>query len=275
LWRDRALVFLAPTGISWVKVGSRIKRRVRAKAVVECDPAYGPESWQGAAAALCTQIDAWRREALDVTVVVSNHFVRYVIVPPSSDINGIEEARALARFHFAKVHGERARSWDVRLGDPPHARAPQLASAMDAGLLPALRACFSPQGRSRLVSVQPYLMSAFNCWRREVPDRGAWLLLLEPERACLALLSGPGWTAVQNLKGSFSEPDECTALVERERWRANVPNPPEIVLIPETSVDGLDRPSGDRWKYIKNAARWPDRLTLPHDAPYAAALTAL
>ena len=45
-------------------------------------------------------------EKLDLTVVLSNHFARYTIVQPQEDATA-EEELALARFHFARIHGER------------------------------------------------------------------------------------------------------------------------------------------------------------------------
>ena len=89
---------------------------------------------------------------LDVTVVLSNHFARYTVVPPQVDATA-EEELALARFHFAKIHGERARGWEVRIsraGD-----GPRLACAIDASLLERLKACFPKGGKARLASVQP------------------------------------------------------------------------------------------------------------------------
>lgn len=274
LLRDRVLVSLAPAEISWLRLGGGFKRRVRAKRTIAIDPAYGPEPWQGAVAALRAEAEAWRKDSVSVTIVLSNHFVRYVLVPPSDGVSGADEAHALARFHFSKVHGERCRSWDVRLGDA-RVSAPQLACATDAGLLPALRACFPRQGRPRLVSVQPYLMSAFNCRRGQFPSRGGWLLLLEAERACVALIAGRHWVTVQNVKGSYARPEDWVDLLDRERWRVNLEYVPETVLIHTPGPADIALPHDGPWKLLVDNAFWPAGLTLPEDRGYAAALTAI
>ncbi|MBI4207141.1 MAG: hypothetical protein HY527_19130 [Betaproteobacteria bacterium] len=274
LWRERVLVSLAPAEISWLRLAGGLKRRVQAKRMIGIDPAYGAEPWQGAVAALRAEVEAWRNESVNVTIVLSNHFMRYVVVPASDGVSGVDEAQALVRFHFSKVHGERCRNWDVRLSDA-RARAPQLACAIDAGLLPALRACFPREARPRLVSVQPYLMSAFNCWRRQFPVSGAWLLLLEAERACLALIAGRHWVTVQNVKGSYDHPDEWANLMDRERWRVNLEQVPETVLVHTPRPAGTALPHDGGWKLLVNNTFWPAGLALPKDWGYAAALTAI
>ncbi|HET7159429.1 MAG TPA: hypothetical protein VFI62_10550 [Burkholderiales bacterium] len=228
LWRDRLLVSIAPDTVSWLRVTGRMKPRVSSKRSVQADPDHGPELWSGAVATLAHEAESWRREALDVTIVLSNHFVRYTVVPQPKRVNNSDEALALARFHFTKIHGERAAGWDVRLS--PASGGATLASAIDNALLATLKACFSSAGKPRLTSIQPYTMAAFNTWRGRVDAQGAWLLLVEPGIACLALLAGKNWTAIQNIKGHLAAADDCTALLAREKYRIGVEPMPSTVL---------------------------------------------
>jgi hypothetical protein len=271
LWRDRLLVSIAPAAVSWVRLG-RGRPRVLAKRTVEADPEFGAAPWDGALAALRAEGAAWCKDALTVTVVVSNHFARYVIVPPSPGLHGTEEARALARFHFARVHGERSREWEVRLDDS-RAQVPRLACAVDADLLEALRACFPASATPRLASVQPYLMAAYNRWRSAFPLEGAWFLMVEPERACLALIVRERWLAVQNLRGAYDHADTWSELVEREHWRTNTEYIPETVLV-HAPRGGAAPLRGAHWKDLITGTFWPDGVSLPADAHYGAALTA-
>ena len=162
------------------------------------------------------------REKLEVTVVLSNHFARYTIVPPQEDATA-EEELALARFQFAKIHGERARGWEVRISRA--GGGPRLACAIDAGLLERLKACFPKGGKARLASVQPALMAAYNAARKRIPREGAWLLLTEPGRSCLARLGPKGWGSVQNGPESDWE-----RQIERERSRSGGEPLPSLVL---------------------------------------------
>jgi len=228
LWRDRLLVSIAPDAVSWLRVTGKMKPRVSSKRSVQVDPDHGPELWSGAVATLAREAEGWRREALDVTIVLSNHFVRYTVVPQMKRVNNSDEALALARFHFTKIHGERAAGWDVRLS--PAASGVSLASAIDSALLDTLKACFPSAGKPRLTSIQPYTMAAFNTWRGKVDTKGAWLLLVEPGIACLALLAGKNWTAIQNIKSHRAASDDWPALLAREKHRIAVEHMPSTVL---------------------------------------------
>lgn len=207
LFPERVRVRLSP---SQVLVGEK---------PVACDPAFGAEPWQGAVAALKTF--EWTQHC-SVTVVLSNHFVRYAVVPWSTGLSNPAEEEAYLRHHFGKIHGERAKAWSLRASEAP-AGSPRLASAVDTALIEELKSVFAKSGKAKLVSVQPELMEAANRWRDAIPAGGAWLVLAEPERACLALHGERGWRSVQNAKG------EWLTLLERERFRAE--NVPSLVLL--------------------------------------------
>jgi len=171
LFPDRLLIGLAPAEMT---VG---------KDSVACDPAFGSEPWQGAISALKA---LEFKQPCKVTVVLSNHFVRYAIVPWSSSLSTAAEEDAYIRHHFAKIHGERAKAWGLRASESA-ADAPRLASAVDQALIDSIRDCFPKGGKARLISVQPRLMSKFNEWRRSIPEavqngKGAWRALLDRER---------------------------------------------------------------------------------------------
>lgn len=213
LWPERLLVSLQPRALAWARGG--VRRRI------EADSGYGPEPWHGVMEAFKLEAAAWRRERLQVRVVLSNAFARYALVPRQADAATREEEQALGRFQFARIHGERARGWAVRLAGA------RLACAIDDPLLDALRACFGKGARARLVSVQSFLASAYNRWRGHIPREGAWLVLEEPERVCVALLDGREWRALHNAQA----PADWCELLERERTRAGRDALPATVLL--------------------------------------------
>ena len=273
LWRERLLVSLAPAEVSWLRLSAALKPKALAKHSLRVDPAYGPEPWQGALATLLSEVDAWRRDRVSVTIVLSNHFVRYALVPPGTRVSGAEEEHALARYYFAKVHGEQSRTWDVRLSDAL-SNGPKVACAIDAGLLAAVHACFPSDRRPRLVSVQPLLMSAFNCWRGQFPKTGAWFLLIETGRACLALHSGRNWIAVQNTKGDFPDTEAWAHLLDRERWRTDLEHVPDTVFVHSPRLSGAHFARHGAWNWRGLQLAWPPGLAPLEDPAYAAALTA-
>jgi hypothetical protein len=200
---------------------------------ITCDPAFGAEPWQGAVAAL--KALEWTKRCR-VTVVLANPLVRYAVVPWSDALAGPQEEEAYLRHHFAKIHGERAKAWTLRASEAPRG-VPRLASAIDIALLDEVKRVFLTGGKAALASVQPELMEAINRWRTDIPAAGAWLVLAEPGRACLAMHREGGWRLVQNAKG------EWLTLLERERYRsAEAPN---LVLL-----TGATAPSAsERWQF--------------------------
>jgi hypothetical protein len=157
-----------------------------------------------------------------------------------------EEELALARFHFTRLHGERVAAWDVRLA-PGKRGTPHVASAVDRGLLTALQAAFQRPSRARLVSVQPYLMCAFNRWRERLDPRGAWLVLAEPGRVCLAMLAGDAWGALQSARSAEDAPHHWLALLDREAQRALIQPVPSKVLA-RSGVPAEDEAAHGAWQ---------------------------
>lgn len=212
---ERQVIGLAPTGLS-----------VRGQSIA-CDPAYGSEPWHGALARL-QEMELGKAR---VTIELSCHFVRYALVPWSEALATPAEEAVYVRHHFARIHGERAKRWVVRAAEAAPGE-PRLASAIDAALLDSLKETFGGK-QAKLVSIQPVLMSRFNAARKALPQGGAWLVLAEPERACIALHGGKGWRSVQNAKGAWR------AALERERHRVEGAVPSLVLL------SGAPLPSND------------------------------
>jgi len=269
--RDRILIALAPDSLSLVRLQGVFRPRVSGKRTLACDPALGPEPWQGAVAALLRLAEELRGENTEVTVVLSNHFARYALVPWSEGLSNAGEEAAFARYCFAKVHGERSKDWELRLSRAPAGSA-RMASAVDSALVQAIRAAFPAGAKARLASVQPYLMSAFNRWRQLIKGARAWFLLVEPQRACLAFLENGRWTTVRNARGSFEDPGQWAELLDRERHRVGGSATPDGVYVhaggkaPSAEVQG--------WTFKSLVLAPLEGLAAAEAAPFAMALCA-
>ncbi len=274
-WRERLLVSLAPGEVSWLRLAGLFRPKLIGKGIVAVEPGYGSRPWDGAIAALRAETARWSRDRLAVRVVLSNHFVRYALVPPSSDVSGHDEEVALARFHFSKIHGDSSRHWDVRLS-PGRAGTPRLACATDGALLDALRQSFPADKRPQLASVQPLLMAVYNANGRAIPGAGAWIVTAEPDRACVALLKGGAWHAVQNVKGQYADAAAWIALVERERWRVTLDAVPDTLLVHAVQGATLPEQKHGAWRVrgLGLEARWPAGLLPSRDGAYLRALSA-
>jgi hypothetical protein len=272
-WRDRLLISLAPDAVSWLRVTGVFKPRVIARNSVPTVREAGQESWAGAVEVLKQEAEQWRRERLAASIVLSNQFVRYIVIPPIGKTGSRDEALALARFHFSKIHGERAAAWHVRLATPlPGFATP--ASAIDAALLEALKACFPREGKARLASVQPYTMAVFNFWRDRIEKDGAWLLLVEVGTACLALLAGREWVSIQNIRSGYASPDSWPALLEREKHRAATQQVPKTVLTRSAVPSSSALIARRDWQFVMLDPPALPGLAADEAEPYAMALHA-
>jgi len=157
-----------------------------------------------------------------VTAVISNEFVRYALLPWSAAIRREAEWLAYARHRYGTIHGPAAEGWFIRIA-PAAQGLPRLAAAVDRTLLGALREAVHPHGP--LVSVQPYLMAAYNRVQAALKHAGSWLVFEEPERLTLALVDRGVWRAVRTRR-------------KEAHWRAALPR----LLDRESALLGLEAP---------------------------------
>lgn len=251
LWADRLLISLAPNAVAFVRLRWR---KLIVKKFLESENPVGT---------LRSTIASFGKERMRATVVLSNSYVRYAVIPYDAAVSGPEEELAMARFHFSRVHGERAKGWDLRLSDGPAGTA-RLASAIDAGLVASIRGCFPGGSGVKLVSLQPYLMAAYNRWRGALAKEDAWLMLPEPDGACLAYATRAGWLAARSFK---SENDLLTEKLEREQLR--IAAAPRAVLVP-----GVPPAAPAGWKLSRLSLPPLDGYSPLDDSTYGMALCA-
>src|SRR5690606_25979635 len=129
----------------------------------------------------------------------------------------------LARHRLAAVHGAVAAEWEVRLTETAP-QGPRLVCAVDRALIEELAAKSVAAG-VQLVSVQPFLVAAFNRIRRAVGNGSCWLVVEEPRRLTLAFIQRGVWRAIRSRRVD-------------ERWRLLLPE----ILERESALLALDGP---------------------------------
>jgi hypothetical protein len=159
----------------------------------------------------------------NVTVILSNHFMRYSLLHWNATLKTEAEWLAYARHRVANVHGHGTEEWAIQVSKTAP-RGPRIAAAVDNALLDALEEKIAASGAT-LVSVQPYLMVAFNRIQPMVGDNWYWLVIEEPGRLTLALIQRGTWHAIRSRRVD-------------ESWRTTLPD----ILERESAVLGLERP---------------------------------
>jgi hypothetical protein len=190
---ERLRVGLAPERVDVVRLGSRLRRSPARQRAVDCAPAQGRPPWQAALDALEAPLAELGVRGDAVRVVLSNHLVRYLVLPWQDDLNGAAEADQWARLHFERTYGAAAADWLIRSCDGGYGR-PQVACAVDRQLVEQLGARLAGLGL-RLGSLQPLLMAAYNDARRQFRGPTAFAIV-EAGRVCMSLLDGNGWREI-------------------------------------------------------------------------------
>jgi hypothetical protein len=152
------------------------------------------------------------------TITLSNHFVRYLVIPWNSLLNNTAEKQAYLRHCFALAYGESAKSWDLRMSDAGLSM-PALASGIDQGLLSAIRDV-TAQANLDCQQIQPHLMIAINQFTKQdiisSIQNSAWFVLLETGRICISLINEGAFVSVKAYASEADMAQQISALIKRE-----------------------------------------------------------
>jgi hypothetical protein len=154
------------------------------------------------------------RKGHQLSIVLADSFVKYMLLPWSAALKNDDQWLALARHRLATVYGAQAAEWDVKLT----ATAPKgarLACAIERKLVASL-AERSVAAHTDLVSVQPFLVAAYNQVRDRAGAGSCWLVVEEPGRLTLAYLQRGAWIAVRSRRVDPTWRVVLPEIIERE-----------------------------------------------------------
>jgi hypothetical protein len=270
---DELGVALFPERLIMTRVGGAWRRRCKHKEIVEFAPAAAEvPRWQPALEALAHKVMEGALAGAQVTVVLSNHFVHYVLVPWNALLTSEEDQLAFARQRFTGVHGGAAESWALRLSRAGP-RQSRLACGVPRTLVDALDEVMAPLGE-RFLSLQPYLMASFNRWRARIGLQPSWFVAAEPGLACLALLQDGQWQSVRTFRIGSSWPTQLPRVLAREQLLVDGQTDCDRVLVFAPELPVVEAPESEAWQ-IENLqpALAPD-MSDGSDARFAIAVGA-
>ena len=234
LWRDQVRIALCPDRL----ITTHFKAGLRPDIVAKQVHTYsGSEpGWQATISLLQAALNNPEWKNADATLILSNHFVRFLMLPWSDVPLTDAERAALLQQRFVEVYGEESANWDLRLNEGSYG-SPSLASGIETGVLEQLKSIFSASSL-RLKSVQPYLMTAFNVCRRDLGDETAWFVLVEKGLSCIGLLYQGRWQSIRLRLTEKDWFDEAMRSLEREMLLAEHGNESSKVFVysPESPV---------------------------------------
>jgi hypothetical protein len=215
LLHDELRIALSSERVAMVRLGRGLRSDVVARHVVACAAPLPSEApWAKTLESLEIGLRTMAGTKSDAMVVLSNHFVRYALVPWRYLISDKDEEQAFIRHCFTQTYGADAQHWALRLSPGGYGET-QVACAIDQGLLDGLDRVAMAHG-VRLVSLQPYFMTMFNQWCHRLQGSVVWFVVAEPGRLCVSLLKQGGWQILRTVKIGCDWQEALKKLLERE-----------------------------------------------------------
>jgi hypothetical protein len=226
--------------------------------------------WGNAVKALEAALAGMQNKPVLARIILSNHFVRYAMIPWSESLNNEAEEIAYAKHCFSQLYGANAESWDLRINQDAIG-AIQFASAIDGELLLTLRAVFAQAG-VKLKSVQPHLMTAYNNCQGSFQKQVVWFVLFEQGSLCLGLVQQGQWCSVRTIKVGSDWLERLPEIIDREDRLSELDiSSDEIYLwAPEHWTAAL--PKSERLKIHKLQPVVEPSMAHQYDARYAMAM---
>lgn len=214
LWRSEMRIVLCPDKVILLGVSKGLRRKMTYQTILPCFPMPGAPAWQPALNAIEHWLDVtdWRRSS--AMVILSNHFVRYALMPFSDEVANAVEELTLAQIMMEDTYGEIAKQWRLRITGGEYGE-PRLIAAMDTALLDAITE-ITTRTDIRLTSIKPYFMSAFNGFREQMLENDGMFALVESGRIVLAIFKNKQLSGVRHMQLNDALNEQLPDLLLRE-----------------------------------------------------------
>jgi len=212
LLRDQLQVFLAPGQIGWVRTTRGFKPVQAAKVTVQCEPVQGAPVWQAA-------LQQLEKHLIDVSgtnlsITLSNHFVRYVTLPPQAEIMTPEEVNSYAAFRMREVYAERVDAWVLSVSEwSPLTGA--VCAAIPRDLMAELEKT-AARLRCKLKEIEPYFASVYDRWQKLLNSDKTYCAVVETGRMCISTQIDGIWHSIRNQRIVHGVADELLAALDQE-----------------------------------------------------------
>lgn len=239
--RNQIEIFLAPNRINWVQSQRGLKP---VKQPVVTIPVPQSTEQQVAWEQVLKKLDAELPENAnaDVTITLSNHFVRYVTLLPQAEINTPEEVLAYADFRMREIYGARVDHWiiSISMWNPQYGA---ICAAISHELLTSMETTVKNHG-GRLSRIEPYFAAVLDQWEKTFNPGKSFVALIEADRLCTGVLKNGIWQNIRNQRISKNAADELWAVLDQEAVLTGhkealetvyllAPEHPDLVLPPD------------------------------------------
>lgn len=151
-------------------------------------------------------------------IIISNHLVKYTVIPWSIALAIESERQAYMQHRFKIAYGETSKAWDLCMSEPAFGQA-SIASGLCSVLLKALHQVFEQHGIN-VYAIHPHLMLASNQMLKHIKTQKNkhhfWFVVIESGRACVSLIEDGEWRFVRNIAAGEDAAKQIDDLIQRE-----------------------------------------------------------
>jgi hypothetical protein len=163
-WSDELRIGFCADRLICARIGRALSPGVTHKHVMSVAGDPADPMWRSSLQTLSGVLK--EAKGKQVSVILSNRFVRYSVVPWHAALLKTSERLVQARSCFKQIYGDVSDKWAISISEPRYG-ASVLATAVDLALIEGLRASCREAG-ARLVSILPYLTAAYGQFRRSL-----------------------------------------------------------------------------------------------------------
>jgi len=147
-------------------------------------------------------------------VTLSSEMVRYLTLPGNDfKMNEVEKS-AYANAAYREIYGFVSNDWLIKCHDAPP-NQPMLTSAIDLALFESIEK-LAAKYQFKLISVQPYLMTAFNALHHKLKGATALFAVVEPNRILFVNLQNGYCSQVRTYHRTMNWQENVTQFLARE-----------------------------------------------------------
>lgn len=244
LWRDQLHVFFAPERVDLVRSARGRKPTNIANITAKCNQKPGRLQWELPLHQLANMLESAQKS--EMTVTISNHFIRYIVLPPENEITTPDEVFAYAGFRMREVYAERVNDWILSVSAWSPSRG-AICAAISRELMAKLQE-LALRHKIKLIGIVPYLVSAFDQWHNLFDDKRNYFVLVETGRFCIALLNNNIWQNIRNQRILHNVEEELLAALDQEAIFYGHKETVEEVHLFSPEHPGLSLPANCGWK---------------------------
>ncbi len=264
LWRDQIQVFFAPGRIDLVRLPKGLKAvplpKISNNFELGTDTALWKRPIEQLAQLLEKENSVRSLKGAELSITLSNHFVRYAVIQFQQGIKDAQEFFAYAQFQMREIYGDRIDSWDISMSDWDP-KSGGICAALERELVQQLQA-LAVRFHMKLKQIEPYLTAAFDQWGRTINQERFWFIVVEPARLCVLLFSNGSWKSIRNQRLLNPVEAELPVLLEQEAIIANQRELIELVFIFAPEHADLQLPLESSWQF--NRLPFGSILPPPH-----------